>query len=142
MGFDGAPRLLGTDGGREILTFVEGDVPVDPQWTPGRGSRLPSYARSDASLVAAARLLRRLHEAARGFQPVDTGYRYHPHPPRAGEIVSHGDLGPWNTVYRGGVPVAFIDWDCAGPRRARGGPRRGGMGVRSAHTARGATGIR
>ncbi|WP_203929950.1 phosphotransferase [Virgisporangium ochraceum] len=115
VGFDGAPRLLGTEGPREVLTFIEGDVPVDPQWTPGRGNRLPSYARSDASLVGAARLLRRLHEAARGFQPVDTGYRFHPHPPRAGEIVSHGDLGPWNTVYRDGVPVAFIDWDCAGP---------------------------
>ena len=26
-----------------------------------------------------------------------------------------GDLGPWNTVYRDGVPVAFIDWDGAEP---------------------------
>jgi aminoglycoside phosphotransferase (APT) family kinase protein len=32
-----------------------------------------------------------------------------------GEVVSHGDLGPWNTVYRDGVPVAFIDWDGAEP---------------------------
>ena len=56
-----------------------------------------------------------LHDAARGYQPTRTGYRFHPHPPRAGEIVSHGDLGPWNTVYRDGVPVAFIDWDAAGP---------------------------
>ncbi|MFD2420491.1 phosphotransferase [Amycolatopsis pigmentata] len=29
--------------------------------------------------------------------------------------MSHGDLGPWNTVYRNGLPVAFIDWDAAGP---------------------------
>lgn len=36
-------------------------------------------------------------------------------PPRAGEIVSHGDVGPWNTVYRDGIPVAFIDWDAAQP---------------------------
>ena len=59
--------------------------------------------------------MRELHEAARGFRPAHTDYRFHPHPPRPGEIVSHGDLGPWNTVYRDGVPVAFIDWDAAGP---------------------------
>ena len=63
-------------------------------------------------------------------RPADTEYRFHPHPPRAGEIVSHGDLGPWNTVYRAGVPVAFIDWDGAGPVDPRGGPGRGGVGVR------------
>jgi aminoglycoside phosphotransferase (APT) family kinase protein len=44
-----------------------------------------------------------------------TGYRFRPRPPGAGEIISHGDLGPWNTVYRDGIPVAFIDWDSAGP---------------------------
>jgi aminoglycoside phosphotransferase (APT) family kinase protein len=114
-GFAGAPRVLGTDGDREVLTFVEGDVPADPHWQPGRGHRLPPYARSEAALVAAAELVRRLHEASRGHRPTDTGYRFRPRPPRAGEIVSHGDLGPWNTVYRDGVPVAFIDWDASGP---------------------------
>jgi hypothetical protein len=97
-GFAGAPRFLGTDGEREILTFIDGEVPADPQWQPGRGNRLPPYARSDASLITAARLVRQLHDAASGFRPSDTEYRFHPHPPRAGEIVSHGDLGPWNTV--------------------------------------------
>src|SRR5262249_38910966 len=38
-----------------------------------------------------------------------------PSPPKAGEVISHGDLGPRNTVYREGIPVAFIDWDAAGP---------------------------
>ena len=50
-----------------------------------------------------------------GFQPAITSYRFRPRPPRAGEIISHGDLGPWNTVYRDGIAVAFIDWDSAGP---------------------------
>ncbi len=49
------------------------------------------------------------------LQPATTSYRFRPRPPRAGEIISHGDLGPWNTVYRDGIPVAFIDWDSAGP---------------------------
>ncbi|OIJ85019.1 hypothetical protein BIV23_44845 [Streptomyces monashensis] len=60
-------------------------------------------------------MVRQLHEAARGYAPAHTEFRFRPYPPRAGEIVSHGDLGPWNTVYRDGLPVAFIDWDAAGP---------------------------
>ncbi|MFI5906530.1 phosphotransferase [Dactylosporangium sp. NPDC051541] len=116
-GFAGAPRLLGIEGDREVLTYLDGDVPVDPQWEPGRGQRLPAYARSEAALVAAGALLGRLHAAARDYRPADPRFRFDPRPPRADEIVSHGDLGPWNTVYRGGVPVAFIDWDAAGPVR-------------------------
>ena len=30
-------------------------------------------------------------------------------------IIGHGDLGPWNILARNGRPVAFIDWDNAGP---------------------------
>jgi aminoglycoside phosphotransferase (APT) family kinase protein len=90
-------------------------VATDPAWQPGRGHRLPAPARSEATLIAAGGLVRQLHEASRGYEPAHTEYRFHPHPPRAGEIVSHGDLGPWNTVYRAGVPVAFIDFDAAGP---------------------------
>ncbi|SBT68416.1 Phosphotransferase enzyme family protein [Micromonospora sediminicola] len=114
-GFDGAPRFLGLEGHREVLTFIDGDVPVDPDWRPGTVQRLPAYARSEAALVATAALVRQLHDAARGFRPTSTEYRFVPHPPRQGELVSHGDLGPWNTVYRSGVPVGFIDWDAAGP---------------------------
>ncbi|SCG56520.1 Phosphotransferase enzyme family protein [Micromonospora siamensis] len=113
--FSGAPRFLGTEGEREVLTYIDGEVPADPQWQPGRGHRLPPYARSEAALVAAARLVRQLHDAARGYRPRDVEFRFDPRPLRTGEIVSHGDLGPWNTVYRHGVPVAFIDWDAAGP---------------------------
>ncbi|MFI6072445.1 phosphotransferase [Actinoplanes sp. NPDC051343] len=115
-GFDGAPRVLGVRDGREELTFLEGEVGVDPDWEPGLPPHLPGFARSDDALAAAGRLIRRLHEASRGFVPEHVGYRFHPHPPRPGEIVCHGDLGPWNTVYRDGLPVAFIDWDAAGPR--------------------------
>jgi len=30
-------------------------------------------------------------------------------------VIGHGDLGPWNILARDGRPVAFIDWDRAGP---------------------------
>ena len=115
VGFDGSPRLLGVEGDREILTFLDGDVAVDPHWQPGRGHLLPPYARTDRALRGAGALIRRLHDAAAGFEPANVGYRFHRHPPRSGEIVSHGDIGPWNTVYRDGEPAAFIDWDAAGP---------------------------
>ena len=115
-GFDGAPRVLGVQESREELTYLEGEVAADPSWQPGRGNRLPDYARRDEALVAAGRLVRRLHAASRGFAPQHVGYRFHPHPPLPGELVCHGDLGPWNTVYRDEVPVAFIDWDAARPR--------------------------
>jgi Phosphotransferase enzyme family len=98
----------------EVLAFLKGDVAVDPLWQPGHGHRLPPYARTDLALRGAAELIRKLHSAA-GFRPAITSYRCDPRPPRPGEVVSHGDLGPWNTVYRDGIPVAFIDWDSAGP---------------------------
>ena len=114
-GFDGAPRVLGIEGGREVLTFIDGDVANDPRWEPGHGHRLPPYAQTKMALRGAAELIRCLHWAAAGFRPAITSYRFHPYPPRPGEIVSHGDLGPWNTVYRDGMVVAFIDWDAAQP---------------------------
>ncbi len=115
VGFDGAPRVVQVRDDREVLTYIEGEVAADPSWHPGHGHRLPAYTRTTESLRAAARLLRGLHEAAAGFRPGDTSYRFHPHPPGPGEIICHGDLGPWNTVYRDGLPVAFIDWDSAQP---------------------------
>lgn len=30
-------------------------------------------------------------------------------------MIAHGDLGPWNILPRDRDPVAFIDWDDAGP---------------------------
>jgi hypothetical protein len=86
-GFEGSLRVLGIEDNREVLTFIDGDVAVDPQWQPGHGNRLPPYARTDLALRGAADLLRKLHSAATGFQPAITGYRFHPHPPRAGEII-------------------------------------------------------
>jgi hypothetical protein len=72
------------------------------------------YAKTDAALRGAAKLIRSLRAAAAGFRPAITSYRFDPRPPRPGEVIPHGDLGPWNTVYRGQIPVAFINWDSAG----------------------------
>jgi Ser/Thr protein kinase RdoA (MazF antagonist) len=115
VGFAGSPRVLGTEGDTEVLTFLTGDVPIDPEWQPGKGLWLPTAARSTDALVAVARLLGELHTAAAGFDPKTADFRFYPHPLRAGEVMAHGDLGPWNTVYRDGLPAAFIDWDACRP---------------------------
>ncbi|WP_433251637.1 hypothetical protein [Actinomadura nitritigenes] len=55
-GFSDAPKPLGIDEqGREVLSFVEGDVPREP---------LPPEATGEDVLAALAGLIRRLHDAA------------------------------------------------------------------------------
>jgi hypothetical protein len=61
VGFDRAPRHLGVDArGRDVLSFLEGDVPGDP---------IETWAASDAVLPGVARLARALHDASAGFVP-------------------------------------------------------------------------
>lgn len=99
VGFEGAPRLLGVDErGREILTFISGEV--------GHAEDAPPV--SEARLKSAAVLMRRLHDLTAGT-PLALG----------GEVVAHHDLGPHNTVFAGDAAVAFIDWDGAAPGSRR-----------------------
>ncbi|CAN5751772.1 hypothetical protein BH18ACT2_BH18ACT2_16850 [soil metagenome] len=119
VGFDGAPTVVGADDeGREIVTFIEGDaLAAGRAWRPGDPTPWPAWARTDECLVATARLLRRFHDAAATFAPPDGAVwrRAHVAALGAGDIVCHGDIGPHNTIYRAGLPVAFIDWDTIGP---------------------------
>jgi hypothetical protein len=107
-GFDGAPRFLGIDEqGREVLTFIAGDVTT---FGP------PAGMFTDGALTAAATLLRRFHDATVGFVPNHSdGWHFQVGAPRAGPVVCHNDVGPYNAVYRAGHPIAFIDWDFAAP---------------------------
>ena len=111
-GFDGAPRVLGIDDeGREILSYIEGFVPYAPH--------VPGEIWSDDALASAAMILRSYHDAVRSFEaPADARWRYCPGAPTSGDVVCHNDVAPWNTVYRDGVSVAFIDWDFAAPAPA------------------------
>src|SRR2546422_11379083 len=77
----------------EMLSLLEGDVPDELD-----------AGYSDATLVAAARLIRRFHDATAGSPLAERC-----------EVVCHGDLSPCNAVFRGGVPVALIDFDNATP---------------------------
>jgi aminoglycoside phosphotransferase (APT) family kinase protein len=115
-GFAAAPVPLGTDEqGREILSYVPGDVPRNP---------LPPETAGEDVLVALARLIRTLHEASAGWTaPPDAVWGGIPRtagtdlpvvdePP---ELVSHRDYCPGNVVFRDGLPAALIDFDLARP---------------------------
>ncbi|MGI5171341.1 phosphotransferase enzyme family protein [Spirillospora sp. CA-253888] len=113
-GFSAAPRPLGVDGqGREVLSFVPGDVPRRP---------LPPEATGEDVLAALARLIRRLHDCAEGWTPPRDavwatlpGTGSIPHVDTGAELVGHRDYCPGNVVFRNGLPAALIDFDLARP---------------------------
>ncbi|WP_217548765.1 phosphotransferase enzyme family protein [Streptomyces sp. GbtcB6] len=109
-GFTGAPRPhgLSENGEEEIVDFLPGEV--------GHDFAAPQV-RSDASLIAVARLLRSFHDASASFaQRPDDVWQLPAREPA--EVVCHGDAATYNTVFRDQLPVAFIDFDTAHP-----GPR-------------------
>ncbi|WP_198012412.1 aminoglycoside phosphotransferase family protein [Promicromonospora sukumoe] len=88
-----APRYLGQAGdGRDRLSYIAGVTTTHPS------------ERAEASYRLGGAMLRLLHDVTRGT-------------PLAGdqECLTHRDPGPFNTIFRQGMPVAFIDWDTAGP---------------------------
>ena len=108
VGFSAAPRLVGSGfnpNGRETLTFIEGEFTQPGPWTLEGASALGG-------------LLRELHEATSSFRP-DPGAVWFPwHARNLGgpaRVIGHCDVAPWNIVARRGMPVAFIDWEFAGP---------------------------
>lgn len=108
-GFTGAPRAHGLDEhGREVLDHLPGEVAHYP---------VPAHVWSDRTLRAVAALLRAYHDATAGFVPPEDAGWYLPAREPA-EVICHGDIAPYNCVFRDGVPVAFIDFDTAHP-----GPR-------------------
>jgi hypothetical protein len=108
VGFSAAPRLVGTgfdEAGRETLTYIEGEF-IDPgPW-------------SLAGVSAVGGLLRELHKASAAFVPPPDAVWFPWHGRDLGgpgRIVGHCDVAPWNIVAARGLPVAFIDWETAGP---------------------------
>lgn len=107
-GFTGAPRLVGSgldSGGREVLTFIEGEFTQPGPW-------------SMEGAAALGTLLRSLHKATSSFRPPPGAAWFPWHGRDLGgpdRVIGHCDTGPWNIVARDGLPVAFIDWETAGP---------------------------
>jgi hypothetical protein len=109
VGFDGSPRHLGTDDeGREVLSWIEGEVPLPPY---------PSWAMTDRALADLGALVRRLHEATATFRPSSADWSTQWSDPNGGPVICHNDLFPENVVFRDGRVVALIDFAMAGPGR-------------------------
>ncbi len=107
-GFGLAPQPLGVaPDGREMITFLPGEVMLRP-WR--------DCMFTDAALEAAGHLLRRLHAATEDLVfPPDTVWRSRVSGKQPGQIIRHGDLGPWNTLWEGTTITGLIDWDFAEP---------------------------
>src|ERR687892_1092707 len=108
-GFEGASVPVGIDeDGRERLVFIEGEVPVAPY---------PDWSQSDTALASIARLLRGLHDAARGFDPQGLTWADGLADPAGGTLVCHNDVELSNVVFRDGIAVALLDFEFAAPGR-------------------------
>ncbi|MEU6075779.1 phosphotransferase [Micromonospora sp. NPDC047074] len=108
-GLTATPDFLGVDDqGREILTFMPGDVGNYP---------LAPAVSSETALVTAARLLRRYHDATVDFaRRHRDGWQVPAREPV--EVICHNDFAPYNCVLAGDEVVGLIDFDFAHP-----GPR-------------------
>lgn len=107
--FVGAPRFLGTDERRrEVLTWVDGDVPLPPY---------PAWAMTDRALADLGELLRRLHDATATFRGTASDWSTDWADPRGGSVICHNDPYPENVVFRDGRVVALIDFAMAAPGR-------------------------
>lgn len=106
-GVQEVPEPLGFDAeGREVLSFIPGTVGHGP---------LPEALRTDALLVAAARLLRRMHDATEDVaQSWQSDYWQAPTREPV-EVICHGDFAPYNCVFAQDQLVGVIDFDHAHP---------------------------
>jgi hypothetical protein len=105
------PRWLGPspDGGQDRYSYIEGTTGYPPY---------PREVRSERAVGAAAEAIRELHDASVGFLPAARNLTWAPAEtgaPAEVDCIGHGDLAPWNIVFRGPEVAGIIDWDTAGP---------------------------
>jgi Ser/Thr protein kinase RdoA (MazF antagonist) len=107
-GLSGIPEPLGFDElGREMLGYVDGEIWNYP---------MPELVWRESTLVAAARLLRRCHDATAGFVSPAAARWMLPMPDDLpAEVVCHNDFAPYNVVFGDDGPVGVIDWETAAP---------------------------
>lgn len=105
-GVPAVPRVLGFDErGREILTYLPGDVVYAPQ-----------RRMDDEQLADLMRWLRRFHDASAGFRPEGVvSWRFERRELAEHEIVCHHDVGWYNVAFTGPRLTGVFDWDVAGP---------------------------
>lgn len=94
-GFSAAPVVLGFDKeGREILSYIEGEVYHDP------------ILYSENALISAAKLLRAYHDATLDFVTFYNGFwQFEPRYPI--EVLCHADYASYNCVIKNDEVVGF-----------------------------------
>ena len=106
-GVSWVPNPLGMDdSGREILSYLEGEVPHEAT----------DWLRSTRVLTDLARALRTWHDASSDFDTRAAVWQLPPNEPH--EVICHNDFAPYNCVFREGRLVGVIDFDTCSP-----GPR-------------------
>lgn len=111
LGFGYAPAPIGMDDqGREMISFLTGE----PMMRPWRAVMF-----TEPALQQAAAMLRSLHDATRDLAyPAETEWRTGRAAKEPGQVIRHGDLGPWNTLWDGDTLTGLVDWDFAEPGEA------------------------
>lgn len=92
--------------GREVLSFIPGDVPHE----------MPDWVWSESVLTSVARALREWHDATTSFERIDAVWGLPARSPE--EVVCHSDFAPYNCVFRDKSFAGAIDFDLCAP-----GPR-------------------
>jgi hypothetical protein len=104
--FDGGlpvPEPLAIEDQYEFVRLVPGDA-GDAAWP---------HQTSLSAVASAGRLLRRVHDAARSWEPPrDAVWAV---PAEGASVICHGDPQPPNMAWRDGVAVGLFDWDAARP---------------------------
>jgi hypothetical protein len=107
VGFEGSPRIVEPafdSQGRELLTFIEGEIVHPNPWT-------------DEAVADLGRMLRQLHDATASFRAPENALWQTWFIREVGQanVIGHCDVAPWNVIFRGGKPIGLIDWEFAGP---------------------------
>lgn len=101
-----APRVIESEGDFEVLTWIEGES----------GPAAWAKVVPEAGLRRWGRFLRQYHDAIADYRPPpDSAWSSGTGTCLAGELMCHGDFGPWNGVWQGDDIVGLIDWDHARP---------------------------
>ncbi len=108
QGFVQVPQVVGLDPEGEVLTYLDGEAAMRP-W--------PAPFLATGGLETLARWLKGYHLAMEGYRPEPQAVWRAPDAVSwsPGMVVRHGDLGPWNTIWRQKTLVGVIDWDLAEP---------------------------
>ena len=107
VGFAYSPRAISLESSREVLSYIEGDVAMRP-W--------PAALLDENGIVAVAQMMLKYHQSVADYRPKPNSVWRIPNVHwKKGMIVRHGDLGPWNMVWRADKLIGLIDWDFAEP---------------------------